>query len=92
MKPLLSLPYYHIIYLIITLSRTNFMFIRCEYCSISMGAFINTLQQLHESQTSHLFTKYYNKTDVLLNTTDFGVCFYPQPFKDFSSLILQLKL
>jgi hypothetical protein len=31
---------------------------KLEDCSISMGPFIDTLQQLHESQTSLLLTKY----------------------------------
>jgi hypothetical protein len=67
------------------------MFIRLENCFIFVGPFIDTLQRLHESQTSLLLTKYLNKTYVLLNTMDFGVHFYPQPSKDFSSLIMQLK-
>jgi len=57
MKLLLPLPHYHTIYLTVTLSRINLMFIRLEYCSIFIGPFIDTLQRLHESQTSLLLTK-----------------------------------
>jgi hypothetical protein len=91
MKLKLPLPHYHIIYLIITLSWINFMFIRLEDYSISIGPFIDILQRLHESQTSFLLTKYYNKTNVLLNNTSFGVCFYPQLSRDFLYLIMQLR-
>jgi hypothetical protein len=58
MKLLLPLPYYHTIYLIITLSQINLMLIRLEDYSIFMGPFIDTLQRFHESQTSLLLTKY----------------------------------
>ncbi len=83
-------PPYHTIYLIIKLSRLNLMFIKLKDYLISIGPFINTLQLLHEFQTSLLLTKYY-KTNVLLNTMNFGVCFYPQPSRDFSPLITQLR-
>jgi hypothetical protein len=45
----------------------------------------------HEFQTFLLLIKYYNKTNVLLHTMNFGVYFYPQPYKDFSPLISPLK-
>jgi hypothetical protein len=35
------------------------------------------------------FTKYYNKTNVALNTLNSGVYYYPQPSRDFSPLIAQ---
>ncbi len=77
MKFMLPLPPYHIVYLIVKLFQINFMLIRLEDCSISIGLFTDTPQLFHEFQTSLLLTKYYNKTNVLLNTTNFGVCFYP---------------
>jgi hypothetical protein len=43
MKLMLPLPPYHIIYLIVKLSRINFMFIRFEDCFISIRPFIDTL-------------------------------------------------
>jgi hypothetical protein len=58
MKIMLSLAHYHIIYLIVMLSQINLMFIRLKDCLIYIGPFIDTLQWLHESQTSLLFTKY----------------------------------
>jgi hypothetical protein len=58
MKLLLPLSHYHTIYLIVALSRINLMLIRFEDYFISIGPFINTLQWLHESQTSLLLTKY----------------------------------
>jgi hypothetical protein len=58
MKLLLPLPHYHIIYLIIMLSRINFMFIRLEDCAISIGPLIITFKRFHEYQTSLLLTKY----------------------------------
>jgi hypothetical protein len=70
MKLMLPLPPYHIIYLIVKLSQINLMFIRLEDCSISIGPFIDTLQLLHETQTSSLTrlpTKYHNKTHILPN-------------------------
>jgi hypothetical protein len=42
MKFMLPLPPYHTIYLIVKLFRINFMFIRLEDCSISIGLFIDT--------------------------------------------------
>jgi hypothetical protein len=42
MKLMLPLPPYHIIYLIIKLSRINLMFIRLENYYISIEPFINT--------------------------------------------------
>jgi hypothetical protein len=47
----------HTIYLIVMLSQINLMFIRFENCSI-IGPFIDTLQRLHEYQTSLLLIKY----------------------------------
>jgi hypothetical protein len=73
MKLMLPLPPYRIIYLTIKLSRINLMFIRFEYCSISIGPFIDTPQLFHEFQTYSLTwlpTKYHNKTHVLLNITN----------------------
>jgi hypothetical protein len=91
MKFMLPLPPYHLVYLIVKLFQINLMFIRFEDCSISIGPFIDTPQLLHESQTSLLLTKYWNKTNVLLHTMNFSVYFYPQPSKDFSPLIMQLR-
>jgi hypothetical protein len=42
MKFMLPLAHYHTIYLIVKLFRINFMFIRFEDYSISIGPFINT--------------------------------------------------
>jgi hypothetical protein len=67
------------------------MHIRLEDYFISIKPFIDTPQLLRESQTSLLLTKYYNNTNVLLNTTNFDVYFYPWPFRDFSTLIMQLR-
>jgi len=67
------------------------MFIRFEDCSIFIGLFLTPSQLLHKFQTSFQFIKYYNKTNVLLHIMNFGVCFYPQPSKDFSPLIMQLR-
>jgi hypothetical protein len=58
MKLLLSLPHYHIIYLIAKLSRVNLMFLRFEHYFIYIGPSINHLLLLHEFQTSLLLTKY----------------------------------
>jgi hypothetical protein len=58
MKLLLSLPRYHIIYLIAKLSRVNLMFLRLEHYFIYIGPSINPLLLLHEFQTSLLLTKY----------------------------------
>jgi hypothetical protein len=38
-----TLSHYHIIYLIVKLTRIDFMFIQLENCFISIGPFINTL-------------------------------------------------
>jgi len=54
---------------------------------ISIESFINTLQLFREFQISSLTwlpTKYHNKTNVLLNITNFSICFQPQPSRDFS--------
>ncbi len=58
MKLMLPLPPYHLIYLIVKLFQINFMLIRLEDYSISIGPFIDTLQLLHESQTFLLLIKY----------------------------------
>jgi len=58
MKLMLPLPPYHPIYLIVKLFQINFMFIRLEDYSISIGPFIDTPQLLHESQTFLLLIKY----------------------------------
>jgi len=89
MKLLLPLAHYHIIYLIIKLFQINFMFIWLEDYSIFIKPFINTTLIIKEFQTSLLLTKYYNKTNVVLNTTNCGVYFYLQPFRNFSPLITQ---
>ncbi len=91
MKLILPLSPYHPIYLIVKLFQNNFMFIRFENCSISIGLFIDTPQLFHEFQTSLLFIKYYNKTNVLLHTMNFAAYFYPQPSRDFSPLNTQLR-
>jgi hypothetical protein len=96
MKFLLSLAYYHIIYLIIKLIRINPMFLRLKDYSISIGPFTDGLSLtpshlLHKFPTSLLFAKYYNKTNVLLHTVNFGVFFPPQPSRDFSPLITPLR-
>jgi hypothetical protein len=58
MKLLLSLAYYHIVYLIIKLIWINPMFLVLEDYSISIGPFINPLPLLHKFPTSLLLAKY----------------------------------
>jgi hypothetical protein len=77
MKFLFPLPHYHAIYVIVTLSRINFMLIRLEYYFIFIGPFIDTLQRLHEFQTSLLLTKYYNKTNVFAKHHEFWCWLIP---------------
>jgi hypothetical protein len=55
MKFMLPLPPYHIIYLIVKLFRINLTLIMFENYFVSTRPFSDTLQLLHESQTS-LFT------------------------------------
>jgi hypothetical protein len=89
MKLMLSLPHYHPIYLISKLFPINLMLLWLEDCSISIGPSINPLLLLHEFQTSSLLTKYKKKANVVLNTTNSGVYFYPHPSRDFSPFITQ---
>jgi hypothetical protein len=58
MKLLLSLAYYHIVYLIIKLIWINPTFLLLEDYSISIGPFINPLPLLHKFPTSLLLAKY----------------------------------
>jgi hypothetical protein len=58
MKLLLSLAYYHIVYLIIKLIWINPMFLLLEDYSISIGPFTNPLSLLHKFPTSLLLAKY----------------------------------
>jgi hypothetical protein len=53
MKLMLPLPPYHPIYLIVKLFWINFMFIRLEDYSISIGPFINTPSTI--SRISNIF-------------------------------------
>jgi hypothetical protein len=89
MKLLSPLAHHHTMYLIIKLFQINL-------CSYSLKIFLflldlslTPLQLLHEFQTSLLLTKFYNKTDVALNTSNYGVYYYPWPSRDFSPLITQ---
>jgi hypothetical protein len=90
MKLLLSLPHYHTIYSITKLFQINLMLLRFEDYSISIGLSINPLL-LHAFQTSSLLIKYWNKANVVLNTTNSGEYFYPHPSRDFSPLIMQQR-
>jgi hypothetical protein len=93
MKLMLPLPPYHTIYLIIKLFQINLMFIRLEDYLISIRPFIDTPQLLHKFQAS-LLTQLpikYHKTHVLPNIMNLVSIFNPQPFKDFSPLITQLR-
>jgi hypothetical protein len=58
MKLLLSLAYYHDIYLIIKLIWINPMFLLLEDYSIFIGPFTNPLPLLHKFPTSLLLAKY----------------------------------
>jgi hypothetical protein len=58
MKFLLSLAYYHIVYLIIKLIWINPTFMLLEDYSISIGPFTNPLPLLHKFPTSLLLAKY----------------------------------
>jgi hypothetical protein len=87
--------HYEILVAIDTLSHYLF---NCEVVLCSYGLKIilfildlslTPLQLLHEFQTSLLLIKYYNKTNVALNTSNSGVHYYLQYFKDFSPLITQ---
>jgi hypothetical protein len=65
------------------------MFIQLEDCSISIEPFINILSIISRISNILLLTKYYNKTNVVLNITNSGVYSYSQPSRDFSPLITQ---
>jgi hypothetical protein len=91
MKFMLPLSPYPHVYLIVKLFQINLTFIRLEDCSIFIGFFIGTPHLLCEFQISLLLTQYYNKTNDLLHTMNFGVYFYPEPFRDFSPLITPLR-
>jgi hypothetical protein len=58
MKLLLSLTYYHIIYLILKLTRINPTFLLFEDYSISIVPFTNPLPMLHKFSTSLLLAKH----------------------------------
>jgi hypothetical protein len=75
MKLLLPLAHYHIIYLIIKLIRINLMLLRLEDCSISIEPFTDPLS--YKSLTSFFSLNTRKKTNVLLHTMNFGVCFHP---------------
>jgi hypothetical protein len=90
MKFMLPLPPYHIIYLIVKLFRINLMLLRLEVLS-SLDLSMTPLQLFHEFQTSLLLSKFTTKPMFLLNTMNFGVYFYPQPSRDYSPLIMQLR-
>ncbi len=89
MRLMLPLAHYHTIYLIIELSRINLMFNGLKIVLSLLDLSLTSLQLLQEFLTSLLLTKYYNKTNVVLNTTNSGVYFYPQPSRDLSPLITQ---
>jgi hypothetical protein len=58
MKHMSSLSFYHIIYLIVKLFRINFMFIRFEDYSISIGPIVDTPLIVSWISTSLLLTTY----------------------------------
>jgi hypothetical protein len=89
MKFLLPLAHYHTIYSIVKLFGINLMFIRLENVLSLLDPSLTSLQVFQEFLTSLLLTKYYNKTNVVLNIANYGVYFYPQPSRDFSPLITQ---
>jgi hypothetical protein len=89
MKLLSPLAHYHIIYLIVKLSRINLCSYGLKIILFLLDLSLTPLQVLYEFQTSLLLTKYYNKIDVVLNTLNSGVYYYPQPSRDFSPVITQ---
>jgi hypothetical protein len=89
MKLLLPLAHYHTIYLIVELFRINLCSYGLKIVLFLLDLSLTPLQLLHEFQTSLLLTKYYNKIDVVLNTSNSSVYYYPRPFRDFSPLITQ---
>jgi len=86
MKLLLPLAHYYTINLIV---KITLMFNGLKIVLFQLDLSLTSLQLLQEFLTSLLFTKYYNKTNVMLNTANFCVYFYPQPFRDLSPLITQ---
>ncbi len=88
-KLLYPLIHYHIIYLIIELPLLNLMFNNLKIVLSLSNLSLTTLQLLQKLLTSLLLPKYHNKTNVVLNTANFGVYFYPQPSRDFSPPITQ---
>jgi hypothetical protein len=89
MKLLSPLAYYHTIYLIVKLFRINLCSYGLKIVLFLLDLSLTPFQLLHEFQTSLLVTKYYNKIDVVLNTSNSGVYYYPRPSRDFSPLITQ---
>jgi hypothetical protein len=72
--------YYHIIYLIILIVKLSWINLRSYGLNIVLfllGFSLTPLQLFHEFQTSLLLTKYYNKANVALNTSNSCVYYYP---------------
>jgi hypothetical protein len=86
---MLPLAHCHTIYLIIELPQINLMFNGLKIVLSLLGLSLTSLQLFQEFLTSLLLPKYHNKINVVLNTANFGVYFYPQPSRDFSPLITQ---
>jgi hypothetical protein len=79
MRLQMPLAHYYTIYLIIEFSWINFMFNGLKIALTPLDLSLTSLQLLQEFLTSLLLTKYYNKTNVVLNTANSGLYFYPQP-------------
>jgi hypothetical protein len=88
-QTLAAIGHYHTIYLIVELLQINLMFNGLKIILSLLDLSLTSLQLLQEFLTSLLLPKYHNKTNVVLNTANFGVYFYPQPSKEFSPLITQ---
>jgi hypothetical protein len=86
MKLMSPLAHYHTIYLIVKLSYCLY---GLKIILFLLDLSLTPLQLLHEFRTSLLFNKYYNKTNVTLNTSNSSVYYYPQPSRYFSPLITQ---
>jgi hypothetical protein len=87
MKLLSPLAHYHTIYLIVKLFWINLCSYGLKIVLFLLDLSLTPLQLFHEFQTSLLLTKYYNKTDVTLNTSNSGVYYYPRPSRDLSPVI-----
>jgi hypothetical protein len=91
MKLLLSLAYYHIIYLILKLTRINPTFLLLENYSISIGPFTNPLPLLHKFSTP-CYLLNTNTSHYFAAPLDSGVCFSPPNFIAISHPYLPIKV